>query len=188
MNVRMIAAILAHVLYNQFRVLIQSRVVYDRELFNYEEYVSKCLADDRLINKLLLATATVTSASTGAKTPAGKYLMGEFFKLQKQDVSASHEKLRTSNQLTAFLSHLASHVPKLAKITKKIDIEPVLLVYFSQLTYQSISKDALSKVSKTFFKELKMHYRLLQADLAGILCDLSAFFQGHESITVSSFW
>ena len=61
MNVRMIAAILAHVLYNQFRVLIQSRVVYDRELFNYEEYVSKCLADDRLINKLLLATATVTS-------------------------------------------------------------------------------------------------------------------------------
>ena len=73
MNVRMIAAILAHVLYNQFRVLIQSRVVYDRELFNYEEYVSKCLADDRLINKLLLATATVTSASTGAKTPAGKY-------------------------------------------------------------------------------------------------------------------
>ena len=61
-------------------------------------------------------------------------------------------------------------------------------MYFSQLTYQSISKGALSKVSKTFFKELKMHYRLLQADLAGILCDLSAFFQGHESITVSSFW
>ena len=136
-------------------------MVYDREQFNYEEYVSKCLADDRLINKLLLATATVTSASTGAKTPAGKYLMGEFFKLQKQDVSASHEKLRSPNQLTAFLSHLASHVPKLAKITKKIDIEPVLLVYFSSLTYQSISKDALSKDSKTFFKELKMHYRLL---------------------------
>ena len=127
----MIAAILTHVLYNQFCVLIQNRVVYDRELFNYEEYVSKCLADDRLINKLLLATSTITSASTGAKTPAGKYLMGEFFKLQKQDISTSHDKLRTPNQLTAFISHLASHVPKLAKMTTKIDIEPVLLVYFS---------------------------------------------------------
>ena len=63
--------------------------------------------------------------------------------------------------MAAFLSHLASHVPKLYRISKKIDIEPVLLVYFSHLTYQSISKDSLSKVSKTFFKDLKMNYRAL---------------------------
>lgn len=83
MNVRKIAAILTHVLYNQFRILIQTRVIYDRELFNYEEYLSKCLADDRLINRILLATTTVTSASTNTRTPSGKYLMSEFFKLQK---------------------------------------------------------------------------------------------------------
>ena len=187
-NVRKIAAILTHVLYNQFRILIQTRVIYDRELFNFEEYVSKCLADDRLINRILLATSTVTSASTNTRMPSGKYLMSEFFKLQKQEMSTSFDKLRTPNQIAAFLSHLASHVPKLYRISKKIDIEPVLLVYFSHLTYQSISKDSLSKVSKTFFKDLKMNYRALQADFASILCDMSAFFLGHESITVASFW
>lgn len=103
-------------------------------------------------------------------------------------MSVSFDKLRTPNQLTTFLSHLASHVPKLNRISKKIEIEPMLLVYFSHLTYTSISKDSLSKVSKTFFKELKMNYRQLQADFASILCDMSAFFLGHESITVASFW
>ena len=100
-----------------------TRVIYDRELFNYEEYTSKCLSDDRLLGRLLFAASGNINVPSSSKIPPGKYLMGEFFKLQKQDVSASHEKLRSPNQLTAFLSHLASHVPKLAKITKKIGLK-----------------------------------------------------------------
>lgn len=96
--------------------------------------------------------------------------------------------MRSSTNLTNFISHLATHVPHLSKASKLIDIEPVLLAYFSSLTRTNISKDALSKVSKTFFKELKMHYRKLGPTFALTLINLSNFFVGHESQTVASFW
>ena len=75
-NVRTIAVILNLVLFSWLKKLVQTRVVYDRELFNFEEYASKCLSDNRLINRTLLATTT----NLPNKTPPGKHLMGEFFK------------------------------------------------------------------------------------------------------------
>jgi len=45
------------------------------------------------------------------------------------------------------------------QIQKVIDLEPVLLVFFCHLSSHTVTKDAMSKVSKTFFKELKMNYR-----------------------------
>ena len=76
MNTRTIAAILTHVLFSQVKMLVKTRVIYDRELFNYEEYTSKCLSDNRLLTKIILASTT----SLPNKMPPGKYLMGEFFK------------------------------------------------------------------------------------------------------------
>ena len=75
-NTRMIAVILSHVLFSQVKKLVKTRVVYDKELFNYEEYTSKCLSDSRLLTKTILASTT----SLPNKMPPGKYLMGEFFK------------------------------------------------------------------------------------------------------------
>ena len=89
---------------------------------------------------------------------------------------------------SSFISHLALHVPAIHQTTKKIDVEPVLIAYFSSYTRTNISKDALSKVTKTFFKELKMHYRKLGSSFTQVLCSLTNFFVGHESITVASFW
>ena len=75
-NARTIAILLSHVLFSQLKQLVKTRVVYDRELFNYEEYTSKCLSDERLLNRTLFAT----TVSLPNKMPPGKYLMGEFFK------------------------------------------------------------------------------------------------------------
>ena len=38
MNVRTIAVIVANIFWNQIKLIIRERVIYDRELFNYEEY------------------------------------------------------------------------------------------------------------------------------------------------------
>jgi hypothetical protein len=53
------------------------------------------------------------------------------------------------------------HIPSLQKIEflKFVHIEPLLLVFYSNLSPTMVPKDALSKVSKTFFKELKLNYR-----------------------------
>mmetsp|Transcript_33098 Transcript_33098/g.43591 ORF Transcript_33098/g.43591 Transcript_33098/m.43591 type:complete len:131 (+) Transcript_33098:798-1190(+) len=96
--------------------------------------------------------------------------------------------MRSETNLANFISHLALHVPHLHKASKFINTEPVLIAYFSSLTRVNISKDALSKVSKTFFKELKMNYRKLATNFVTVLTSLSNFFGGHESQTVASFW
>lgn len=93
-NARMIAIILSHVLFSQIKQLVQTRVIYDRELFNYEEYTSKCLNDDRLLSRILFATVgntNTTPSNNSNKMPPGKYLMSEFFKFQKQDISMDSE-------------------------------------------------------------------------------------------------
>lgn len=89
--------------------------------------------------------------------------------------------MRSETNLANFISHLALHVPHLHSASKHINIEPALIAYFSSLTRVNISKDALSKVTKTFFKELKMYYRKLGADFVSVLTNLSNFFAAHES-------
>ena len=37
-NIRTISAIMTNVLYNELLLLVRERIVYDKELFNFEEY------------------------------------------------------------------------------------------------------------------------------------------------------
>jgi len=60
------AAILANVFLNQIKILIQKRVTYDREIFNFEAYQSHGMNDDRLISKVIFMQS-------------GKHLMKEYF-------------------------------------------------------------------------------------------------------------
>ena len=75
-NARTIALILGQVLFCWLKRLVSTRVTYDRDLFNFEEYSSKCLSDNRLISHTLYATTT----SLPNKIAPGKHLMGEFFR------------------------------------------------------------------------------------------------------------
>ena len=81
LNVRMMAAILANVWLNQVRLLVQKRVVYDRELFNFEAYQSHGMNDDRLLSKVVFMQS-------------GKHLMKEFYQFQEQTVT---RELSTAN-------------------------------------------------------------------------------------------
>lgn len=82
------------------------------------------------------------------------------------------------------------HVDKLHQVSKIIDIEPLFIAYFSDLSEQTISKDALSKVTKNFFKEFKMDYRRFNenAQFVRILRTMGHFYEGHQSETVRSFF
>jgi hypothetical protein len=70
------------------------------------------------------------------------------------------------------------------QIQKVIDLEPVLLVFFCHLSSHTVTKDAMSKVSKTFFKELKMNYR--NNKYSQTLISVHRFFEWHNE-TVRSF-
>lgn len=75
-------------------------------------------------------------------------------------------------------------------MVKVIDIEPLFISYFSDLSDQTISKDALSKVTKNFFKEFKMDYRMHceHGHFVNVLRTMYHFYEGHKSETVRSFF
>jgi len=54
LNIWNMCGILANLLLNQVRKTV-ARVTYDRELFNYEEYQSRGLSNDKTIVKLIFA-------------------------------------------------------------------------------------------------------------------------------------
>ena len=70
LNARSIAIVLANVFWNQIRLLVKTRVVYDRDLFNYEQYRQQGMCDSRLLKNTLLIT----------RSKASKSLVGEYFK------------------------------------------------------------------------------------------------------------
>lgn len=137
LNIRVICLILTNIFWNQIKLLIRSRVVFDRDLFNYEEYRQRGMTDNRLV-KLTLFQPT----SKGAKV-----LVSEFFKFHLKEQMVDIDIL-TSSQLIHNLNILASHVEGLHFVESQIDIEPILLVFFQKLSVSKNSKDALSKVSK----------------------------------------
>lgn len=73
------------------------------------------------------------------------------------------------------LANFGEWVVPLDKINEKIDIEPLLLVYFSDYQPKSIPKDILSRVSKNFYKEMKMNYRSIE-NIEDIFATLFRFF------------
>lgn len=62
------------------------------------------------------------------------------------------------------------------------------MVYFSILSDQIITKDALSKVSRHFFKEIKMNYRHFGDQLCETLFTLKKFFEASLFDTVRTFF
>ena len=74
-----------------------TRVIYDKELFNYEEYQSRGLNDERLLSKVFFLRN-------------GKALMADYWKFQKQQCS---KVLYTPNLITKFLSKLSIFVANL---------------------------------------------------------------------------
>lgn len=67
---------MANVLFNELVMIVRERVVYDRELFNFEEYHTRGLTDERLISDILFLGVK----NYGKTVKSGKFLMGEFYK------------------------------------------------------------------------------------------------------------
>lgn len=103
------AAILANVFLNQIKILIQKRVVYDKELFNFEAYQSHGMNDERLISKTIFMQS-------------GKNLMKEYFTFQKGNVTM---ELSTPNQVSLFLHSMAIHIPKLHQVRSNTNAKGV---------------------------------------------------------------
>ena len=74
LNMRVLAAILANLLWNHIKILIRQRVNYDKDLFNFEEYRQKGLNDGRLIKNMLFMIS-----SKGCKN-----LVAEYFRFHKE--------------------------------------------------------------------------------------------------------
>ncbi len=67
LNVRETVGILLNVFLNQIRILVNQRVVYSREEFNYESYMSVAMHDNRLLRSVLFCKS-------------GRHLLSEYFK------------------------------------------------------------------------------------------------------------
>jgi hypothetical protein len=141
--------------WNQIKILIRERIVYSNELFNYEDYSQKSKCDSRLIRNFLFMPNKLGSKS----------LVMEYFKFQRQresTISDSPFSLCTSDKIIHNLNILSSHVENMQAVDRQVDIEPILLVYFQTFSNQKMGKDALSRVSKQFWKDLKMKYKELE--------------------------
>ena len=68
LNVRVIAALLANILWNQFKLIVRERVVFDRDLFDYEEYLLKGRHDGRLLRDYVFL-----KSSKGSKALVAEY-------------------------------------------------------------------------------------------------------------------
>jgi len=91
---------MTNVLLNELAVIVRERVVYDRELFNFEEYHTKGLTDQRLISDILF----LGCKRQGKSLRNGKFLMSEFYTFQDKQIL---EPLVTANQIINFLTHLS---------------------------------------------------------------------------------
>jgi hypothetical protein len=84
---------------------------------------------------------------------------------------------------------MASHVKELSRVQKFFDLEPLFLVYFSFMTDKIVTKDALSKVSRNFYKEFKMNYnRLSCSTVTYCMVTLLKFFETGLTETVRSYF
>ena len=123
MNIRSIAVVLANMFWNQIKLILRERVVYDRDLFNYEEYVQKGLNDSRLVKNVLFMPANKGSKS----------LVAEFFKFHKSRLNVLQDgmlSLNTADKVLHNLNLIAMHADSMYMINRDIDIEPLLLVLF----------------------------------------------------------
>ncbi len=66
-NIRSMVSLLANFLNNQIKIIVKQRVIYSKELFNYEKYMSLGMHDDRLVRSAVFCKS-------------GKAIVGEYFK------------------------------------------------------------------------------------------------------------
>lgn len=98
-NVRAIVALLANIFRNQLKIIVSTRVIYDKELFNYEQYNSRGLGDDRLLKHMLFLRD-------------GKKIVSEYVTYQTKDPSVSLNlltfDLQSWNEINLFLNEVGT--------------------------------------------------------------------------------
>lgn len=106
--------------------------------------------------------------------------------------------MNTYNEIAILIVKLVTHVRELYDAGTCYDLEPLfcklvfliiyVVVYFSFMTDKIITKDALSKVSRHFYKEVKMNYRNFDYKLKNHMFSLLHFFEANSSQTVRTFF
>lgn len=96
---------MTNLLNNQIKIIVKQRVIYSKELFNYEKYMSLGLHDDRLVRSAVFCKS-------------GKALVAEYFKFQSKltDESLTDFELKTYGDVAGFLSMMSTHIFKLNEI------------------------------------------------------------------------
>ena len=86
----------------------------------------------------------------------------------------------TADKVHSLLSHFELHLPTLKKIDnlKFVHVEPLLLVFFSDLHMCVIPKEAMSCVSRMFWIELRQNYR--SKHFAQVLIDVHRFMEWQD--------
>ncbi|CDW79194.1 UNKNOWN [Stylonychia lemnae] len=97
-NLRVIIGILANIMNNQIKILIRQRVVYSKELFNFESYLSLAMNDKKLVRETIFIKN-------------GKTLMKEYFTfhLKQTNESLIAFDLMNPNQICLFINNLAQN-------------------------------------------------------------------------------
>lgn len=112
---RVIALVLGNIFWNQISILVRSRVTYDRDMFNYEEYRQRGMTDNRLVKNTFFMPA-----GKGAKN-----MVVEFFKFHLKENMVDIQ-IRNSDKFIHNFNVMATHVVGLEKVEKIVDIEPIL--------------------------------------------------------------
>ena len=152
--------------------------------------MSVALADERLLRTTLFCDS-------------GKDLLAEYFKFQQtqKDDSLLEFEFLTYEAVSMTLDKLSTHIQPLACIQKVIELESLfskkhfspkslihIVVFFAMFSTQIITKDALSKVSRSFFKEFKMNYRRYPEEIFPFISTLLKFFDCSPLETVKTFF
>lgn len=93
-------------------------------------------------------------------------------------------ELSTSSKLVHNLNLLCLHIENLYEVDEVLDIEPIMLIYFQKMAQSKQSKDVLSKVSRQFFKDLKLNYRLIP-NLSMVMRSVLKLFEGQAQLMMS---
>ena len=114
-NVKSIIAIMGNLLYNQIKIIINTRVNYSRDDFNYETYLPKAISDQKLVKGVFFSLS-------------GKNLVGEYFKYHKvqTDPKLTKFEMRTNNDIAILIVKLVTHVRELSHVNSCYDLEPLL--------------------------------------------------------------
>lgn len=113
-NVREIICILSNLLHNQIKIIVNTRVQYSKEDFQFESYLSLAMHDDRLVRNAVFCKS-------------GKFLVADYFRFQKnqKDLFLTEFDMKTYNDVAILIVKLVTHMRPLARIQFQYDLEPL---------------------------------------------------------------